>query len=95
MPPGRYQVRIAALAAGGAEVTGTVILTVAAHSPPAQDAAPPVVLVNGFSVAALTTGECPLSEDTTDTFGRLEEFLMADGRPVIFFDNCRFGVPAI
>ncbi len=95
MPPGRYEVRISALAAGGAEVTGTVILTVAATSPTAQDAPPPVVLVNGFSVTALTTGECPLSEDTTETFGRLEEFLVADGRPVVFFDNCRFGVPAI
>ena len=93
MPAGRYEVRISALAAGGAEVTGTVILTVAAPVPPAQDALPSVVLVNGFSVTALTTGECPLSEDTTETFGRLEEFLVADGRPVVFFDNCRFGVP--
>ncbi len=95
MPAGRYEVRISALAAGGAEVTGTVILTVAAPVPPAQDALPSVVLVNGFSVTALTTGECPLSEDTTETFGRLEEFLVADGRPVVFFDNCRFGAPAI
>ncbi len=95
MPAGRYEVRVSALAAGGAEVTGTVILTVAALVPPSQDAPPPVVLVNGFSVTALTTGECPLSEDTTGTFGRLEEFLVADGRPVVFFDNCRFGVPAI
>ena len=95
MPPGRYTVRISALAAGGAKVTGTVTLTVAAPPPQPQEAPPPVVLVNGFSVSGLTTGECPISENTTGTFGLLEEFLVADGRPVVFFDNCRFGVPAI
>ena len=95
MPPGRYTVGISALAAGGAEVTGKLTLTVVPRIPLHEDDPPPVVVVNGFSITGLTTGECPLSEDTTGTFGRLEEFLTADGRPVIFFDNCRFGVPVI
>ena len=60
-----------------------------------QSDKPPVIFVNGFSFGALFTGECELSENTTGTFGRLEEFLVADGSTVIFFDNCRFGTPPI
>ncbi|MEZ5366131.1 MAG: hypothetical protein R2748_28295 [Bryobacterales bacterium] len=56
---------------------------------------PPVILVNGFDLNAAFTGNCELEPDSTGTFGRLQELLEADGRRVIFFDNCRFGAPAI
>ncbi len=56
---------------------------------------PPVILVNGFDVAAAQGGDCVVEEDSTATFGRMQEFLEADGREVLFFDNCEFGTPPI
>lgn len=56
---------------------------------------PPVILLNGFDTTAAQGGECVVRPDSTQTFGRLQEFLEADGREVVFFDNCEFGTPAI
>ena len=75
--------------------SATLEVVVDPLAPLPQSARPPVVFVNGFSFGALFTGECELSENTTGTFGRLEEFLVADGSTVVFFDNCRFGTPPI
>ena len=44
---------------------------------------PPVVLMNGFQ------GECSANATAADTFGQLGDLLAAQGRPVLFFDNCR------
>ena len=60
-----------------------------------QDGPPPVLLINGFDLNAAATGNCALEPDSTGTFGRLQEFLEADGRTVVFFDNCEFGTPSI
>lgn len=54
-----------------------------------------MILVNGFDIGAAQGGECELEDDSTGTFGRLEEFLETDGREVLFFDNCEFGTPPI
>lgn len=56
---------------------------------------PPVVLLNGFDTGAAAGGNCDLEPDSTGTFGRLQEFLEAEGRTVHFFDNCAFGTPSI
>lgn len=58
-------------------------------------APPPVFLVNGFDLNAAATGNCELEPDSTGTFGRLQALLEADGRTVVFFDNCEFGTPSI
>ena len=72
-----------------------VLLSVSALAVPAQDSPPPVLLINGFDLNAAITGSCEPEPDSTGTFGRLQELLEADGRTVIFFDNCRFGVESI
>lgn len=61
----------------------------------AQQGPPPVLLLNGFDLNAAATGDCELAPDSTGTFGRLQELLEADGRTVVFFDNCAFGAPSI
>ncbi|MBI1352906.1 MAG: hypothetical protein GC160_01070 [Acidobacteria bacterium] len=56
---------------------------------------PPVILLNGYDVATAGGGDCVVEPDSTGSFGRLEEFLRADGREVLFFDNCTYGAPPI
>lgn len=71
------------------------LLLFALFSTPILAQQPPVLLLNGFDVGAAQGGDCEVEDDSTGTFGRLQEFLEADGREVIFFDNCEFGTPAI
>ena len=95
MPAGTYTFEVTA-AGEAAFVRRTALEVVVDPLPPLpQTGRPPVILVNGFSLGSLFTGECELSENTSVTFGRLEEFLVADGSAVVFFDNCRFGTPPI
>lgn len=71
------------------------LLLFALLSTPILAQQPPVLLLNGFDVGAAQGGDCEVEDDSTATFGRLQEFLEADGRHVIFFDTCEFGTPAI
>lgn len=77
-PPGRYQV-----SGGGQSFT----LDVAPPAPVAASVHPPAVLLNGWQARTLT-GACPV-RPSSGSFGRLEELLKEQGRPVLFFDNCR------
>ena len=95
MPAGAYGVKLSLTSKMGETYRGSVAVVVEPLPPIAQTGRPAVLLVNGFSLSSITTGACILSEDSTGTFGRLEELLVADGAPVVFFDNCRFGSPAI
>ena len=47
---------------------------------------PPVVLINGWNLTCADS-----DTDSTGTFGRMEEFLRAQGREVLFFNNCQQG----
>ncbi len=75
--------------------TCAALLLCSALAALAQGQQPVVVLVNGFDLSAAATGNCSLEPDSTGTFGRLQELLEADGRRVVFFDNCVFGTPSI
>ncbi len=53
----------------------------------AQPERPPVILLNGWQVSL--TGDCPVSPNSSSTYGDLETTLTAGGASqVIFFDNC-------
>jgi len=57
-------------------------------SVPSNSARPPVVLLNGWQTGYVNS--CPISTDSTATFGNLEQYLRSDGVPqVYFFDNCK------
>lgn len=59
-------------------------------SVPSNATRPPVVLLNGWETGYVNS--CPISADSTETFGNLEQYLRSDGVPqVYFFDNCREG----
>lgn len=77
-PPGRYEARL-----------GEERWTVDVAAPDAVPASihPPAVLLNGWQIQTLA-GACPV-RPSSGSFGRLEELLRAQGRPVLFFDNCR------
>ena len=47
---------------------------------------PPVVLINGWNLTCADS-----DTDSTGTFGRMEELLRAQGREVLFFNNCQQG----
>jgi len=95
MPPADYILNVSMIEADARIPLGRVAVTVEPLPPVPQGERPPVVLLNGFDLTAATSGECALAEDSTATFGRLQEFLETDGATVFFFDNCRFGVPPI
>ena len=71
------------------------ILALLLVSIPALAQQPPVILLNGFDVGSVQSGQCTPATSSTGTFGRLEELLRAAGREVVFFDNCAFGTPPI
>lgn len=79
-PPGRYT---ATTSAGGQSWT----LDVTPPDPVPASIHPPAVLLNGWQIQTLT-GACPV-RPSSGSFGRLEELFRAEGRPVLFFDNCR------
>ena len=55
---------------------------------PSNATRPPVVLLNGWETGYVNS--CPVSTDSTETFGNLAQYLTADGVPVVyFFDNCK------
>jgi uncharacterized protein (TIGR03437 family) len=55
---------------------------------PSNATRPPVVLLNGWETGYVNS--CPISADSTATFGNLAQYLTSDGVPVVyFFDNCK------
>ncbi len=90
-PPGEYSVTISAINASGEGRIATVSVTVdALLTVPANITTPPVVLLDGWQAPSLTSS-CPISNDSTGTFGNLADYLY--GSPdfvpaVYFFENC-------
>lgn len=86
--PGEYTTTISATGANG-EVRETALDVVVSPmlTVPSGSSRPPVILLNGWETGF--TGTCPVSADSTATFGNLAQYLLNDGVPqVFFFDNC-------
>src|ERR1017187_6944512 len=88
MSPGEYTVKLSAASAAGEERQTTLAVTVLSIPPvPSSSKRAPVVLLNGWETGF--TGTCPIAGSSSDTFGNLAQYLVADGVPVVYlFDNC-------
>ena len=88
MSPGEYTVKLSAASAAGEERQTTLAVTVLSLPPvPSNAKRPPVVLLNGWQTGF--TGTCPIAASSSETFGNLAQYLVADGVPVVYlFDNC-------
>jgi uncharacterized protein (TIGR03437 family) len=89
--PGEYAVTLTATSAAGEQRRATMDVVVKPRATvPSNATRPPVVLLNGWETGY--TNACPVSADSTDTFGNLAQYLESDGVPVVyFFDNCAEG----
>jgi uncharacterized protein (TIGR03437 family) len=86
--PGEYEVTVSATSAAGEERQATLTAAVTPLTTvPSGSTRNPVVLLNGWEQGF--TGSCPISSGSSDTFGNLAQYLLADGVPVVYlFDNC-------
>jgi|SRR5579863_2957956 len=86
--PGEYKVTLSATSAAGEQRQAAMDVVVKPRvTVPSNATRAPVVLLNGWET--LYTNACPVSTDSTETFGNLAQYLMTDGAPVVyFFDNC-------
>ncbi len=86
--PGDYAIDITATSASGEVRQTTLTVNVAPRvSVPSGSARNPVVLLNGWETGF--TNSCPVANSSSDTFGNLAQYLVADGAPVVYlFDNC-------
>src|ERR1019366_7043495 len=86
--PGEYTVKLSAASVAGEERQTTLAVTVLPLvTVPSNAKRPPVVLLNGWETGF--TGTCPIAGSSSDTFGNLAQYLVADGVPVVYlFDNC-------
>ena len=86
--PGEYSVTLSATSATGEQRQAAMDVVVSPRaSVPSSATRPPVVLLNGWETGYVNS--CPVSSDSTETFGNLAQYLTADGVPVVyFFDNC-------
>jgi pimeloyl-ACP methyl ester carboxylesterase len=90
-PPGDYVVAIRFVDDVAEERAATISLRVEPFVLPQASPSPPVVLLDGFQVSA--TSSCPMSKDSSGTFGNLQSYL--SGPPnslppdnIYFFENC-------
>ena len=87
--PGDYLVTLS-FAGAHEERTGIIRLTVKPFQQPQATApTPPVVLLDGLQLSL--QGSCPIPQDSTGTFGHLQQYL--EGAPnnvsnIYFFENC-------
>ena len=87
--PGEYTVKVSATSAAGEERSATLTVTVSPRQAvPSGKSRPPVVLLNGWQTGF--TNACPVATSSSQTFGNLAQYLIADGAPIVYlFDNCR------
>ena len=89
--PGEYRVPIQVMRPGGETRSVMLQVTVEAHATvPSNSTAPPVILLNGWQPPSIASS-CPISTDSTGTFGNLASYLSAPPNQVptvYFFDNC-------
>src|ERR1017187_5583737 len=87
MNPGEYTVKLSAAGASGEERQTTLAVTVlSVVTVPSNAKRAPVVLLNGWETGF--TGTCPIAGSSSDTFGNLAQYLVADGVPVVYLlDN--------
>jgi uncharacterized protein (TIGR03437 family) len=86
--PGEYSVTLSATSATGEPRQATMDIVVSPRTTvPSNATRAPVVLLNGWETGYVNS--CPISSDSTDTFGNLAQYLVSDGVPIVyFFDNC-------
>jgi len=86
--PGEYAVTLSATSATGEQWQAAMDIVVSPRATvPSNSTRPPVVLLNGWETGYVNA--CPVSSDSTGTFGNLAQYLVSDGVPVVyFFDNC-------
>lgn len=89
--PGEYAVALTVTSDSGVRrQTALDVVVKPRATVPVNATRPPVVLLNGWETGY--TNACPISTDSTDTFGNLAQYLESDGVPVVyFFDNCAEG----
>ncbi len=91
-PPGEYSVRISAINNSGEERAAEISLTVAPlPNVPVNATTPPVVLLDGWQFSVFPPSSCPMSSDSSGTFGNLANYLTGSPNsvPVVyFFENC-------
>lgn len=89
--PGDYRLTLSFLDDAGQQRTAAVQVTVKPFATAASGSAvPPVVLLDGWQLPSATSA-CPMSSDSSGTFGNLQNYLL--GSPnfvpaVFFFENC-------
>ncbi len=88
--PGQYSVTVSATSRTGEARQTSMAVAVDSLTPvPSGATRNPVVLLNGWETGYNNTNTCPISNSSTDTFGNLAQYLVADGVPVVYlFDNC-------
>ena len=86
--PGKYNVTVAATGPDGEVRQADLSVVVDALTPvPSGSSRNPVVLLNGWETGF--TGQCPIANSSSETFGNLASYLVSDGVPVVYlFDNC-------
>jgi uncharacterized protein (TIGR03437 family) len=91
--PGDYAVELSFGNDAGEERTATIQLKVEPFAQPSPvSTTPPVVLLDGFQLPGLS-GPCPMSSDSSGTFGNLRNYLigapsLAPIENIYFFENC-------
>ncbi len=87
--PGEYDVTLSAVGEIGEERTASVHITVESLAPvPSNASGPPVILLNGWQFSVFPPSSCPMTADSTKTFGSLQHTLEGLRLPVYFFENC-------
>ncbi len=87
--PGEYSVEVSFANDAGEERVATVQVKVEPFATPAaMSAEPPVVLLDGFQFSAKSS--CPMSSDSSGTFGNLQTYLQGapNNAAGFFFENC-------
>ncbi|HTS47549.1 MAG TPA: hypothetical protein VMH05_06375 [Bryobacteraceae bacterium] len=89
--PGEYHVSLSFTNDTGEERQAAITLTVEPFARPAAvSSTPPVVLLDGWQPSSLFSS-CPMSNDSSGTFGNLASYLLGSPNfvPIVyFFENC-------